>query len=204
MIELIHLKLRDGIRVLGERISTIPKKKLVEIAGLQNRFIQINLASACRYKWLEKMEALSGLVNGDETESKQPVVLFFDEMQHARTLNEDNKEVPREDIGDLWGILDRGVEFVTDKSNQTIIFVAGNINLYEAELVDNWGGLPDEEHQQQSMPIDFIHQALSKRFRPEMLARLRDNHFLFPPINKGRALQMIERDLNHIQSTMQF
>jgi ATP-dependent Clp protease ATP-binding subunit ClpA len=54
------------------------------------------------------------------------------------------------------------------------------------------------------MPIDFVHQALSKRFRPEMLALLRDNHFLFPPINKGRALQMIERDLNHIQSTMQF
>jgi ATP-dependent Clp protease ATP-binding subunit ClpA len=116
----------------------------------------------------------------------------------------DGIRVLGEDIGDLWGILDRGVEFVTDKSNQTIIFVAGNINLYEAELVDNWGGLPDEEHQQQSMPIDFIHQALSKRFRPEMLALLRDNHFLFPPINKGRALQMIERDLNHIQSTMQF
>lgn len=177
-------------------------KKLVELIGLQDRFIQINLASTGMMKWIKKMEDISELVSGEDADKKRPVVLFFDEIQHARALNEENKEVQREDIGDLWGILDKGIEFVTGKPVQTIIFVAGNIDLYEAENVSNWEGLPDEEQQEQSMPVQFIHEALSKRFRPEMLARLRNDHFLFPPINKKRALQMIARDLNHTETTL--
>jgi SpoVK/Ycf46/Vps4 family AAA+-type ATPase len=177
-------------------------KKLVELIGLQDRFIQINLASTGSYNWKKKMEDISELVSGEDAGKNKPVVLLFDEIQHARVLNEENKEVQREGIGDLWGILDKGIEFVTSKPIQTIIFVAGNIDLYEAENVSNWEGLPDEEQQEQSMPVQFIHDALSKRFRPEMLARFRNNHFLFPPINKKRALQMIERDLNHTQTTL--
>jgi hypothetical protein len=173
-------------------------KRLVELAGLDKRFVQVNLANTGASRWNAKMAVVSELVDAENSDALKPVVLFFDEMQHARTINEKNEEIQQNDIADLWGILENGVEFVTGKRVQTIIFLAGNIDLYDEENIKNWEGLPNEEQQSVNVPIQLIHDTLSKRFRPEMLARLRNNHFVFPPIDKQRAQKIIERDLSEM------
>jgi len=178
-------------------------RKLVALTGLQKRFVHINLANTGVSRWLSKMDDIAGLVDKDNPQHDNPVVLFFDEVQHARTINEQNHEIQHNDIADIWGILDHGVQFVTGISVPTIIFVAGNIDLYAEENIQNWQGPPEDERQSVTIPIQMIHDALSKRFRPEMLARLRNNHYLFPPIDKIRALHIIHRDLTNIQSKIQ-
>ena len=162
-------------------------RKLVALTGLQKRFVHINLANTGVSRWLSKMDDIAGLVDKDNPQHDNPVVLFFDEVQHARTINEQNHEIQHNDIADIWGILDHGVQFVTGISVPTIIFVAGNIDLYAEENIQNWQGPPEDERQSVTIPIQMIHDALSKRFRPEMLARLRNNHYLFPPIDKIRG-----------------
>lgn len=174
---------------------------LLEATGLKDRLITFNLANIDRNKWDELMNDISRLVYNDQNIEK-PVVLFFDEIQHARAIDEDRKELNRKETPELWEILDKGIEKNDGDYVPTIIFTAGNINLYDAENVQEWEGLPNEEDQQSHIPVQYIHEALAKRFRPEMLARLRNNHYLFPPINKKRALMIIERDLKHTEKIL--
>lgn len=172
-------------------------KEIVNHLGLNNRFISFNLTNSSTSYWDSKISDIEELINENNESSKDPVVLLFDEIQHARTLNNEGHEIQQQQRGELWGILDYGVQYLTGEAVPTIIFIAGNIDLYTNEKIDNWEGSPDSEEQEINIPIQFIYQALSKRFRPEMVARLRTNHFLFPPLDQKRSTQIIARELEH-------
>lgn len=131
-----------------------------------------------------------------------PVILFFDEFQHIKSLNEQGNEVQASDTGDIWGILDHGIEYLVGFHVPTIIFIAGNVNLSSVEYVDNWLGAPTEDKSETPPSIHTIHLALSRRFRPEMIARLRNDHYFFKPIDKKRAKQIIERELSQYKEVL--
>lgn len=181
--------------------------QIVKNLGLQDRFYSINFANSSTRKWdslIKKIETdLSGSVMKKDPPvgSKQindhckPVVLFFDEFQHARVLDERYSEIQRDEISEIWQIMDEGVEIITGHPVPTIIFVAGNIGLSSYENIENWEGMPDEERESIHIPMSEIQRALSKRFRSEMVARLRNNHFVFAPIDKFYALKIIDREL---------
>ena len=179
-------------------------KKIIKEKGLTESFHYINLANSSSDKWEEHMEDIKKTVSkysAEETCTK-PIVLFFDEIQHIRTINENNHEIERGGISDIWGILDEGIKYVAGIDIPTIIFVAGNIDLSACESVSQWAGAPEQEKMSTNVPEQFIHEALSKRFRPEMIARLRTNHFVFSPIDKERALLIIRRDLNQFKEAI--
>jgi len=129
-------------------------------------------------------------------EGIRPVVLFFDEFQHLKSIDERGYEIRGSHANDVWAIIDQGLEYLTGFYVPTIIFTAGNINLSELESVSNWEGAPDEDTSDTIPSIHTIHHTLSKRFRPEMIARLRNDHYFFTPIDKNNALKIINRELN--------
>lgn len=132
----------------------------------------------------------------NRAELLDPVILFFDEFQHIKSLNENGHEVKASDTGDIWGILDYGIEYLVGFHVPTIIFIAGNVNLSDVESIHNWEGSPDADNSQEIPSIHTIHRALACKFRPEMIARLRNDHYFFKPIDKIRAHQIIHRELN--------
>jgi hypothetical protein len=143
---------------------------------------------------LKRKKGIGDVKNASEL--LEPVILFFDEFQHIKSLNERGDEVQATDTGDIWGILDHGLEYLVGFHVPTIIFIAGNVNLSSVESVQNWMGTPDEDNSETSPSIHTIHIALSRRFRPEMIARLRNDHYFFKPIDKKRAKQIIQRELD--------
>ena len=105
-------------------------KKIIKEKGLTESFHYINLANSSSDKWEEHIEEIKKTVskNSAEETCTKPIVLFFDEIQHIRTINENNHEIERGGISDIWGILDEGIKYVAGIDIPTIIFVAGNID----------------------------------------------------------------------------
>lgn len=131
-----------------------------------------------------------------------PVVLFIDEFQNARALDQNHNELLRGDINEIWGLLDEGVQFLTGVYHPTIIFTAGNIELSDAEEVEHWKGAFEEDEGGHYMPLGYIQQALSRRFRPEMIARLRTNHYYFGPITRDVARKIANRELHQFNDAL--
>ena len=156
-----------------------------EATGAANRVVR-----RFRDELLERANA-----RRSRADAKIPVILFIDEFQNARSLDREGNEILRGGINEIWGILDKGIEYLTGEHYPTIIFTAGNIELDEDEQVANWQGTYSKDTGEHYLDLDVIQEALSYRFRPEMIARLRTNHYYFGPISYEVALRIMKRDL---------
>jgi len=85
--------------------------------------------------------------------------------------------------------------------NKLLIFISGNIDeaFRMAENVSDVDSDADIYHEQ-SKKINFLHikRALTKRFKPEEIARLGNTHIIYPIFNKQNYMDIIKKYTNEI------
>lgn len=100
----------------------------------------------------------------------------------------------------LLDMLDRlDVQPVLDY-RRAIIFITGNVDeVYTAAHINNPDVTPDQLHAwSKKITVPMVKQALLRRFRPEQVARLGNNHILYPAFDAKTFRQIIKLDLERI------
>jgi Peptidase family M41 len=84
--------------------------------------------------------------------------------------------------------------------SHSLIFVLGNLDeAYKMSQNMNPDISADDFHEETSkITIANIKRALRKRFRPEQIARLGNNHIIYRSFNSRQFMNLIERELNRI------
>lgn len=91
----------------------------------------------------------------------------------------------------------------TIKLSSLLVFVAGNIDEAYKSSGDFNNEIDVDEFNRKSRRIDMfqIKEALKGRFRPEQIARLGNNHILYPGISRDSYQKMIDLELKKIGET---
>ena len=79
--------------------------RLVELLGFSNRYYRYDMGEISQDSNMNVKDQLKDLTAKKEPE---PFIISFDEFQHARTIDEDNKEIQKPDSRIVWKILDNG------------------------------------------------------------------------------------------------
>ena len=146
----------------------------------------------------ERSSPLSPDFNPAKKNKGAPVVLVFDDFQHIRFLNSMGEARTGSPLYRLFRIMDEGFKDEEGNPIPTIIFNTGNIELSHNENVDNWFQKPGKQIEPETMPLEYMQKALSRHFRPEMVARMQNVHLFFPSIGRDVAAMIIRRELSRI------
>lgn len=108
----------------------------------------------------------------------------------------------RETLSEMLSWLyDIDVQPVLDFS-KTLIFITGNLDeVYTAAHDTNPDITADELHERSKrITVPDVKQSLLKRFRPEQVARLGNNHILYPCLRERDFRRIIQHDLHRVQT----
>ncbi|MFZ4622567.1 MAG: AAA family ATPase, partial [Bacteroidota bacterium] len=79
-------------------------KRLTQLIGFSNRYYRFDIGEKSYSEWVVK----KNLTEIYDRENGKPVILAFDEFQHARTKDDEGKEIDQVSSRIIWEILDNG------------------------------------------------------------------------------------------------
>src|SRR6056297_2304490 len=77
--------------------------RLVELLGFSNRYYRYDMGEISQDSNMNVNDQLKDL---SEKKEPEPFIISFDEFQHARNIDEDNREIQKPDSRIVWKILD--------------------------------------------------------------------------------------------------
>ncbi len=83
-------------------------RRFVKLIDFQDRFLEIELSNSKRSAYFEYESSLSSILHRNQLFDTKPSVLFFDEIQHFRTIDQDGKEITDRRFQDFWELLSDG------------------------------------------------------------------------------------------------
>lgn len=143
-----------------------------------------------------------------EDKSPKPnAVVFLDDMHGYKELSPNGEDRGSSEGNLLWRLFDEGIgAFTSDgKYIPTIIFNSMNLGLTEDESVENWHGRlrSDKDTVGHHYPLDLIMARLSRMYRPESVARFRQNFYYFQELSSDTGFAMMEREFTRISENLQ-
>ncbi len=171
---------RDGYSCFdGESIRFFPSSRLYLLCGRANQ--QILLARGAKKNGQFAFELAS--------EARE----FFDKLNEQQTLT------------CLKAIIEGQKVQQNIKLANLLVFVAGNIDEAYTSSRNFNNEIDFDEFLRISEKIDVmrIKEALKNRFRPEQIARLGNNHILYPSISKDSYRKIIDAELKKIGNSFE-
>lgn len=188
-------------------------KSLPELLGLEERFYSFDCGELGPKGIGSLKIILSNLMETGKGNMK-PSILLFDEFQMMKSLGDEGQELSMPESRTVWQILDSGqVELfqntgledifgipVIDLSN-ALIFVVGNLDEAFLDAKSQSSDLSPDLFYQRSKKINLsdIKRALSYRFRSEQIARLGNNHIIYPSLDSNAYKKIIAEELRKIK-----
>lgn len=83
-------------------------RRFVKLIDFQDRFLEIELSNSQRSAYFEYENSLSSILHRNKLFDSNPSVLFFDEIQHFRTIDQDGTEITDRRFQDFWELLSDG------------------------------------------------------------------------------------------------
>ena len=156
-------------------------KRFVELIEWQSYF-HCDMGESAEYKWSlrNRFSDLHSHRNG------LPLIIGFDEFQHARTIKANGAQVNEPSLRLIWELMDSG-QFQISRDNENITYeLSGAINALERALVYNIkiinGKLESEPELFKScikdQRFDFVHSAFIEADSIKRGAFLFNDHFL--------------------------
>jgi hypothetical protein len=144
----------------------------------------------------------------EEDKTPKPnAVVFLDDMHGYKELSANGEDRGSSEGNMLWRLFDEGIgAFTADgKFIPTIIFNSMNLGLTDDESVENWQGRlrSDQDTVGHHYPLDLIMARLSKMYRPESVARFRQNFYYFQELSADTGFAMMEREFSRISENLQ-
>lgn len=126
------------------------------------------------------------------------------DLKTALKLKEPLLEIMRWSIDEVRGRIDAlrqsEIQWQTDYS-KLLIFITGNLDeMYQnlAKRVEDCDTDADIfHHMTRKLSVIDVKKALSRRFRPEQIARLGNGHIVYPSLGKDAYQKLIVRTCNH-------
>lgn len=131
--------------------------------------------------------------------------LFFKEMLNIKEDIEKIMQMEPNHIMDLINEKVKNKNYENLKYDKALIFVCGNLDeaFQDAIMVDESDIDADMIHERsKKISIFDIKNALNERFRPEQIARLGNNHIIYPSLNRSAYEKIINMKINEISDKM--
>ncbi len=138
---------------------------------------------------------------GEKVEEKRRLLYPYEASRFKRLLKlpETIIEIMNMDTDQIMDLVNKAVE---ERKNlqidytKLLIFVSGNLDeaYVSASATDDCDTDADVVHKRTlRLSVVNIKQALSKRFKPEQVARLGNNHIIYPSLSKATYQKLIDR-----------
>ncbi len=158
---------------------------------------------------------LESILNAfSEDQLAEGLLFTLDEFQLARTVSEHGNELFRTRNRIVWKLLDDGCLRDMGTSSEKphikdfskcIFFVIGNLDeVYTMHGNQSPDIDPDLFYQQSTeITLPAVKEALKKRFRSEQIARLGNNHIIYPALDNRAFECILEKRLEEISRAVQ-
>ena len=83
-------------------------RKFVQYIDFQNRFLELELSNSRQSAYADYSASVASILHKNQLFDERPSILFFDEIQHFRTIDESGKEITDRKFQDFWELLSDG------------------------------------------------------------------------------------------------
>jgi hypothetical protein len=93
-------------------------RQLVKLLGFEDRFAEVELSNSSNSTYFRYANSVGDILRRYSIKSEAPNILFFDEIQKFRTIDEEKKDVANLQFQDFWELLSDGKLSKRDQADE--------------------------------------------------------------------------------------
>lgn len=185
-------------------------RRLAQHLGFYDRFIEVQMDGFSHGSGHRSAGSISAMLAESGIAEGERGILVLDEFQRFRTVDERGREARVGRYQDVWALLSDGrlppslpapgetesapAQAATDYS-KLLVFVCGNLDEMYAETakrVEDCDTDADIFHAlTKKLSLIDVKKALAERFKPEQIARLGNDHVIYPSFSRATYVRLI-------------
>ncbi len=178
-------------------------RRLARHLGFHDRFIEVQMGGFSHGSGHRSAGSISAMLAESGIAAGERGILMLDEFQRFRTVDKHGSRARVERDHDVWALLSDGRlpsslsthgEIASDCS-KLLVFVAGKLDEMYAQTarrVEDCDTDADLFHAlTRKLSLIDVKKALAERFKPEQIARLGNNHVIYPSFDRATYVRLI-------------